>query len=467
MKKDNNLLPNFNINLNDNHSGEEVPFITISNSKSNSSKNQNSKTSSNNNKISLTHNNSSSNSKNNNQNSSSNIIRKKLSRNNNNKSNQNSSFSDKYLIKPLFDTSFNNQLNNYSSNRSLSEDKKEIQTEIKDYKTNKIETPKKKIDNRALILTNNKYRNKAGKPVNFEGKNLMDYFKNMSIEVENAEEKTKNRISSVENVSNKNFQLKQNIININKSWNKNNIKIIPIKLIHKYDKDFSKNKNQKIEKNYSEFTRGKKKRSTSNIKISSLKSYKNRFDFENLLNKYINKSKKTNINFDLINFQKFQDDKINYIKDIKTEKKLNIKKIKKTPKSDSYKKKLSCSYLKVRDNALKNLFHDKKQRQNEEININSIINSNKKRLSTKVIKEKKPTFSTNIFDKIQSNKNTLIKIKPIKKDIIENKNNINIKIINSHNESNSYFYKFKDNKELLKKDKHYINKGFNLKNIKK
>ena len=46
MKKE---TPNFiSLNFNTNNSGEELPYITISNSKSNSSKNQSSKNSSNN-----------------------------------------------------------------------------------------------------------------------------------------------------------------------------------------------------------------------------------------------------------------------------------------------------------------------------------------------------------------------------------------------------------------------------------
>ena len=67
MEEDNFL--NLKLNLEGDKRQEKVPFITISNSKSNSSKNQNSKASSNN-KYSLTSNNSGSNSKNNLSNSS-------------------------------------------------------------------------------------------------------------------------------------------------------------------------------------------------------------------------------------------------------------------------------------------------------------------------------------------------------------------------------------------------------------
>jgi hypothetical protein len=48
---------------------------------------------------------------------------------------------------------------------------------------------------------------------------------------------------------------------------------------------------------------------------------------------------------------------------------------------------------------------------------------------------------------------------PVKNEV-ENKN-IDIKKINNYNDNNSYFLKFKDNKELLKPDKHRVNKAFN------
>ena len=145
MKKE--KLPFFNNNLNKTNSGEELPFISISNSKSNSSKNQSSKTSSNNYKVSLTqNNNSSSNSKNNHKNSSFfNIIRTKLSRNNKNdeeKSSEFFTFTENSILPSFYDLSFNNKSNKYSSNLSLSEDKKE--SKIKNEKKPEIETPKKK-----------------------------------------------------------------------------------------------------------------------------------------------------------------------------------------------------------------------------------------------------------------------------------------------------------------------------------
>ena len=75
MKKE-DIFQNLNLSLEGDNRQEKVPFITISNSKSNSSKNQNSKTSSNN-KHYLTDNNSGSNSKNTLNNSSLNLEKKK------------------------------------------------------------------------------------------------------------------------------------------------------------------------------------------------------------------------------------------------------------------------------------------------------------------------------------------------------------------------------------------------------
>lgn len=486
---------NFNINLNfgNNNSGE-VPFITISNSKSNSSKNQNSKTSSNKYKSSLTNNNnSSSNSKNNRLNSSLNIIRKKLSRNNNNnneeqKSSEIIAFTDNSLIKPYFDTSFNN-LNKYSSNISLQEDEKEIDAEIKNEtkteikeKNQEIETPKKKCDNHDMFFT--KYKKiKKSVPTNnnnIHGKNLMDYFKYMNTNVI-SDDKNSNRVSSVENISNNTIKLNKKVINTNKSWNKNNKNKKPVKIKSKYKKSCSKNKTkiQKFNINIYDFSRTQKKKSKSNLKFSSVKNIRNHNNyFDNLLNKYFHFKNKNNKNA-FTNFQKHSTNNNNIcylsgINNINIEKKINFEKIKITPKTDSYKRKLSASsYLKIRESASKNLFHDYKPKQNEEININQNIHFDKKRLSVKVVKEKKQVASSNLFFKIINNRNSFFKIKPNKKEVIENKNNINIKKINTHNESNSIFFKFKDKKEIMKpndkNNNHQINKGFNFinRNIKK
>ena len=452
MKKE-DIFQNLNLSLEGDNRQEKVPFITISNSKSNSSKNQNSKTSSNN-KHSLTENNSGSNSKNTLNNSSLNLEKRGIFRKKDKqlKSSLNNSYAENSLVKPVFDTSFYNHLNKSSQNISISEDKKEVKTESKLDRNAENETPKKKNNKYKVILSNNKTKNKAGKMVNFQGKNLMDYFKFMTVDVDN-EEKNKNRVSSVENIPNKNIQLKKNVITINKSWNKKDMKLNrPIKIVKNYKKSHSINKNQ-IKK----IDIKKDKRSGSNIKISSSKRVQNNFGFEKLLNKYINRPKNNGIvNFPTNIFNTY----MKGINIINVEKKVNIEKIKATPKSDSYKRKLSASlFLKKRDSVNKNnLFNDYKPKQNEEININPIINPNKN------INEQNQQKSNSIFDKILYNKD-FFKINPKKKEV-ENKNNINIKKINNYNDPNSYFLKFKVNKELLKQDKFRVNKGFNYINKK-
>ena len=182
-------FPNFNLNFLENNSGE-VPFINISNSKSNSSKNQNSKTSSNNNRIFLTHNNnSSSNSIKNQQNSSPNLIEKKIFRNHN--QNQSSSeiftFADNSLNNQFCETLLN--LKNLS-NASLSENKKEVEIQVKDCIDPKIATPKKRTNNNAANLINYRNKNKATQIVdNINGKNLMDNFQYMKVKVATEEKK--------------------------------------------------------------------------------------------------------------------------------------------------------------------------------------------------------------------------------------------------------------------------------------
>jgi hypothetical protein len=368
------------------------------------------------------------------------------------KSSHNSSYAENSLVKPVFDTSFYNHLDKHSQNISLSEDKKEIKTESKLDRNEGNETPKKKQKKFKEILSNNKTKNKAGKMVNFQGKNLMNYFKFMTVDVDN-EEKNKNRFSSAENITIKDIQLKKNVVIINKSWNKKEMKLEghQIKIANKYNKSHSISKNQikKIEIK-------KEKRSGSNIKISSSKRVQNNLGFEKLLNKYINRPKNIGIvNFPINILNNYM--KCNNI--INVEKKVNVEKIKATPKSDSYKRRLSASlFLKKRDSVNKyNLFNDYKPKQNEDININPIINPNKN------INEQNQTKSNSIFDKILFNKG-YIKIKPIKKEV-ENKNN-NYKKINNYNDSNSYFLKFKDNKELSKQNKTHKNKGFNYINKK-
>ena len=451
------IFQNLKLNLEGDNKQESVPFITISNSKSNSSKNQNSKTSSNN-KYSLTDNNSGSNSKNNINNSSLKFEKRRIFKKKNKQleSSHNNSYAESSLIKPVFDTFFYNHLDKSSQDLSISEDKKEAKTESKVQGNAENETPKRKHGKYKAILSSNKMKNKAGKLVNFKGKkNLMNDFKFMAVDVDNDDEKNKNRVSSVENIPNKTILLKKNVIIINKSWNKKDMKLKsrPINLVNKYNKSHSINKNQNKKIDIK-----KEKRSGSNIKISSSKRAQNNFGFENLLNKYINRTKNVvNVNFPINKINN------NYLKDINIiniEKKVNDEKIKNTSKSDSYKRRLSASFLKKRDKINKNnLFLDYLPKQNEEININPIINPN----PNKNINEPNKAKSNSIFDKILFNKG-YIKIKPIKKEV-ENKNN-NYKKINNYNDSNSYFLKFKDNKELSKQNKTHKNKGFNYINKK-
>ena len=483
-----NLLFN-NINFNKNNSGEELPFITISNSKSNSSKNPSSKNSSNNYKVSLTqNNNSSSNSKNNHQNSSSfNIIRQKLTRNYKNheeKSSELFTLTDNSFHKFAYDISFNNNSNKYS-NLSLSEDKKEKTSKIKIEKLN-IKTPEKKPNYNAEFFKKSKSKNKAVLQTNnFNGKNLMDYFNDMSVNV-TTEENNKNRVSSAEIISDKTLTLKNNFLNINKSWNKKNINNIQLPknqikndnniIKNKISKTKNKNENQIIPKeNYlATFSGNNTKRSTSNLKISSIKNFQNLFkknniDFENLMNKYMPKKiKKINHNIDFLKNQKiFSKNNNNYndLNKINIEKKENSKKVKNMSKTDSYKRKLSFSYVKIREGALKNLFHDYKQKPNENINVNTLPLPNK--ISPKVVKENKQIFSFNFFDKDQNynnNKYTFIKTNPIKKELIVNRTNV--KKINNCNDINSYFSKFKDKREMPKQNDKPMKKGFNYKNNK-
>jgi hypothetical protein len=296
----------------------------------------------------------------------------------------------------------------------------------------------------------------------------MEDFKDMFV---TKEEKNKNRVSSAENISDNTLTLKNNFININKGWNKNNIDIVklpknPVKIVDKY-KNISEvnNKKEKTsnpkEINLATFSGKNAKRSSSNLKNNSLKNFQNFFKLnnKNLLKYMVKKTNKNNQNIGLqINYVKNNND----LNKINTEKKVNNKIIKKTPKSDSYNRKLSFSYLKKRESVLKNLFHDYKPKQNEDININTLPLQNK--LSPKVIKETKQTISSNIFDKIinNNNKNVFNKTKPIKKESIEKRSNI--KKINNYNDMNSYFFKFKDKKEIQKQNEKPINKVFNNKN---
>ena len=473
MKKE-----NYNINSNNKNLIDDL-LINIS---SNSSKNHSSKNSSNNYKMSLTqNNNSSSNSKNNDQNFSLfNIIKQKLSNNNNNEEKSSEllySLGDNSSNKFGYDISFKNNSNKYSSKSlSLSEDKKEKSSKIKMIKSNI--TPEKKPDYNAEFFKKSKNKNRAVlETKNINGKNLMDEFKDISVNV-TTEENNKNRLSFAENISDKTLTLKNNFINKNKSENTN--KINDIKLPENqikndniiFQNNISKMNNKKEKQiipkdnNLASFSGKNAKRSTSNLKKSSLQNFqnffnKNNIDFENLINKYMPKKINNNNNhIGFMNYQKIfgKKNNNNNINKINTEKKVNSIKTKNTPKSDSYKRKLSSSYVKIRESVLKNLFHDNKPKPNEDININTLPLPNK--LSAKVMKENKQIITSNIFNKGKNNKNKFIKAKSIKKESIDNKNNI--KKINIDN--NSYFFKLKDKKEMTKQYDKPINKGFNYKN---
>ena len=354
---------------------------------------------------------------------------------------------------------------------------------MKTDKNHENETPKKYYDKTAVLKEKLKDKKKAiMKMDNIPGKNLMEYFGKMFVNVR-TEDKTQKRVSSIQNISYDNFRLKKNFLDINKSWNKNAYPIFnshkkPIKINNKYRKENKKVKYINI------LNRLKKNKSTSCVSKSAIKNFENIFkenniniDFENLLNKYMpNYPKKLNKKKEF-KYQNISNNKNNNFihNKLNTEKKINLENNKKTPKTDSYKRKLSSSYLKIKEISLKNLFHDYKPKQNEinKVGKNAFPDSNKKRLSAKIIPRTKPVISSmlkgqknkqqNIFDKIM-NKNNFIKINPIKKEQKDIKNNNNK--INNYNELNSYFLKYREKHELQKlneKGNQPNNKGINYK----
>ena len=134
--------------------------------------------------------------------------------------------------------------------------------------------------------------------------------------------------------------------------------------------------------------------------------------------------------------------------------------MKKTPKSESYHREISNPYLKIRESASKNLFHDFQPKLSDEINLNKNSRNNKKRLSAKIIKNKNSKYELSDLYKMINKKNNIIKIKPFKKESTENKN-INIK------ENYSSSLKNESEKELLqrnKKNKQPINIAYIFKN---
>ena len=416
-----NISPNFNISLKANNSGEEVPFITISNSKSNSSKNKNSKSSSNDFEISLKQN-----SKTNRQIFSFNIIKKKLSRINNNqdeKSFETFTFTDNSLLNH---TSMNKQ-EKQISNLSMSEDQKEIQAELKNDKKSDFKTPKKKYDNNTEIFQRIEIKNKIKPIENINGKNLLDCFNN-TYKKSNIEEKNEDRISSFKIISNPTFSLNKYIVNTNKSLNKNNNK-----------------NNNKINNNFSSISKSIKKKSWNKFTISNPKKFQNIVNnidgSQRLLSKYIPKNI-YNINDKNTIFRN-----IIFKNIINTKKIKNVEKMKKTPKSESYNKTIFNPYLKIRESASKNLFHNIKTKISNEINLNKNLRTNKKRLSAKIIRNQNSKYQLNNLYKMINKKNNIIKIKPFKKESIVN---ININKINNINEHYSRSLKNKSEKELLK-----------------
>lgn len=340
-------------------------------------------------------------------------------------------------------------------------------------------TPKKNYDKAAVLKEKLKDKKKAIMRMdNIPGKNLMEYFDKMSVNIA-LKDKTKKRASSIENISSDNFRLKKNFLDINKSWNKNIYPIFnsqkkPIKIKNKYSKE---NKNVK---DFNRFNILEKKKSTSCVSKTAIKNFENIFkknniniDFENLLNKYMpNFPKKVNKKNEL-NFQNKSNNKNNNLihNKLNTEKKINLENNKKTPKTDSYKRKLSSSNVKIKEISLKNLFHDYNPKQNEinKVGKNSSSGSNKKRLSAKNIQRTKPVISPmtkgqknkqkNLFDKIM-NKNNFMKINPFKNEQKDNKK------INNYNEVNSYFLKYREKHELQRqneKGNQPNNKGINYK----
>ena len=425
-----NRTPNYNISLKANNSGEEVPFITISNS--NSSKNKNSKSSSNDFEIFLDQN-----SKTNRQIFSFNIIKKKLSPINNNqdkKSFETFTFTDNSLLnhKSL------NMQEKQISNLSMSEDQKEIQAELKTDKKSDFETPKKKYDNNTEIFQRIEIK-KAMKPIeNINGKNLMDCFNN-TYKKSNIEEKNEDRISSFKIISNPTFCLNKYIVNTKKSLNKINNK-----------------NNNKINNNFSSISKSIQKKSWNNFTISNQKKFQNIANSidksQRLLSKYIPKNI-YNINDKNTIFRN-----IIFKNIINTKKIKNVEKMKKTPKSESYNKTIFNPYL--RESASKNLFHNFKAKISNEINLNKNLRTNKKRLSAKIIRNKNSKYQLNNLYKMINKKNNIIKIKPFKKESIVN---ININKINNMNGHYSRSLKNKSEKELLKpneKNEKSINRAY-------
>jgi len=421
MDKENHFDLNFNLNIN--KSSEDVPFISISNSKSHSSKTQNSKNSSSNQKISLTQNNNSS--KNSEKKLQKNLLKlskkiKKISKNNSleeSKSSQIYLYTDNSGRSPYIGIYPKSQVNENSINYSIPEQNK---TE----KKAEIETPKRNINKKPMYFEQLKYRNKAILSIkDCQGKKLLEYFRDVQ---GINEDKKKNRVSSVENISNNSMKLKTNILNTNKSWNKNN----QSNLISKNNKKIINGGKKLIKKRkLGKLSDIKKLCNLSGIasnniarrSSSQVKNHSN-FDFMNFHKTNSNKIKNINITNNFLS--KFSKNKINTridyninINKLTTE--IKIKSIN-GPNSDVCSRKFSFSSLKFIENARKNLFHVNNKPVINDLGRSIKISSVKKinKLPFSPPKEMKNSL-INIIDKT---KNNFFKYSQLKQPRIESKN---------------------------------------------
>ena len=418
----------FNLNLSYN-SQEKVPFISISNkSKSNSSNNPN------NNKFpkkfpKKLHN------LDNSQNSFSFSIRHKRLKNSGNKKEQNSLSIFTYTQNSLF------QLNDKSkeSKEKLGENKSITENKFEKINSGN-ETPQKKSDRNLVLFENFKNKKKDVLNVdNVHGKNLMEYFEKMAENI-GKEENNKNRVSSVGNKTKNSFKLKNNVVNTNKSWNKNKLGFlfqkVPLKINNK-KKNISYN-------NTAIFPLKKKNLSVSRYNVSNIKN------LQNLLIQ-------NNINIDLKNLiDKYRPNRIN-IKETNnntstgktnSDKKLRYKKIEKTPNSDYHNRKFSFSHLKKTETVIKNLFQDYNKKIDEFTKVNKYIKINEKKPKDKIF-EKNIIFHSQLKNKnneklFSLNKNNKMMNKNTQKKS-ENRSNIQ--------KINNYYLKYKEKMEIGKNKK--------------
>lgn len=414
----------FNLNLSYN-SRDDVPIISISNkSKSNSSNNQQPTKFSKKIKHKID----------NNKNSSSFSIRHNRKKNPVKK--EESSFS--------FNTF---SQHSYIKENNVSKESKEKACENKsktDKKQTKInlgnETPIKKSEKNKILYET--FRNKKKDLLyidNIHGKNLMQYFDKMSENIDL--EENNNRVSSVGNKQKSSFKLKKTEINTNKSWNKNKNCFLNSKNPLKIN-----NKKYKIQENNPSFIPLKK-----NIQPINRYNTPNIASLQNILNK-------NNINLDLKNLiDKNRPKKIDKKETKNTtvstgktniDKRLSFEKIQNTSNSDSHKRKLSFSHLKMGETYIKNLFQDNNKKFDEMTNVNKYINTNEKKPNDKL-------FEKNIIFHTQLKKKTADKFLPLnKKNIRMNPNNRKqSENRNKIQKINDYYLKIKEMIEIEKNKK--------------